>query len=69
MNTIPTGFDWLMIIASLISVKAILLICFKPYSIMYKISKNKQPNWKRMKKLTIYVTSKRGFLGGLVAFQ
>ena len=44
MNTIPTGFDWLMIIASLISVKAILLICFKPYSIMYKISKNKQPN-------------------------
>ena len=31
MNTIPTGFDWLMIIASLISVKAILLLRLIPY--------------------------------------
>ena len=31
MNNIPTGFDWLMIIASLISVKAILLLGLIPY--------------------------------------
>ena len=45
MNTIPTGFDWLMIIASLISVKAILLIRLIPLHyialLMYKISKKK----------------------------
>ena len=43
MNNIPTGFDWLMIIASLISVKAILLIRLIPYIalLMQKISKKK----------------------------